>query len=140
MTNTTVLTENLKHIKAEGGQRSQNIGKIFRVAFTEAAGEVKAGTQTIRPFAKDLADVAAETAKFKGQEVSANVRKAFAETAVDEEDLATRLQLKIQAIFKALRDTLMSSWSRDTEVPVLPVEKETTAETHDGITVETPAA
>ncbi len=140
MTNTTILSENFKHIKAEGGQRSQKIGKIFRAAFTEAAAEVKAGTKTIRPFAKELADAAAETAKFKSQEVSVNVRKAFEETAVDEQDLATRIQLKLQAIFKAIRDTLLSSWSHEADAPVLPVEKETTADSHDGVTVETLAA
>ena len=137
MKNTTVISENFKHIKTEGGQRSQKIGKIFRAAFTEAAAEVKAGAETVRPLAKELADAATETAKFKGVEISANVRKAFSETAIDEQDLATRLQLKLQAILKALRDTLLSSWSPDAEAPVLPVEKDTTVENHNGVTVET---
>ncbi|MEO1591719.1 MAG: hypothetical protein AAFU71_10555 [Cyanobacteria bacterium J06632_22] len=140
MNNTTILSENLKQIKTEGGQRSQKIGQIFRAAFVEAAAEVKAGTQTVRPLAKDLADVATETARFKGQQVSTNVRKAFTETAVEEEDLATRLQLKLQAIIKAIRDTLLSSWNREADAPVLPVEKETGADSHDGVTVETLAA
>jgi len=133
------MSENFKHIKTESGQRTQKIGKIFRTAFSEAAAEVKAGAETVRPFAKEMADAAAETAKFKGQEVSTNVRQAFAETAVDEQDMATRLQLKIQAILKALRDTLLAGWNPETssEVTVLPVEKELAAEGHDGVTVET---
>ncbi|MEO0540586.1 MAG: hypothetical protein AAFZ80_06945 [Cyanobacteria bacterium P01_A01_bin.105] len=140
MTNTQMMSDNLKQIKTEGGQRSQQIGKIFRAAFTEAAAEVKAGGQTVRPLAKELADVVAETAKFKGQEVRENVRQAFTETAVDEKDFALRLQLKLTAIFKAIRDTLGTSWNRGAEASVLPVEKETAAETHSGVTVETLAA
>ncbi|MEL6139297.1 MAG: hypothetical protein AAFR42_18070 [Cyanobacteria bacterium J06628_6] len=134
------MNENLKQIKIEGGQRSQKIGKIFRAAFAEAATEVTAGTQTVRPLAKELANAVAETAKVKGQEVTVNVRKAFAETAVDEQDFAVRLQLKLQAIFKAIRETLLSKGRREADVaPVLPVEKETKAESHSGVTVETMA-
>ncbi|MEO0491329.1 MAG: hypothetical protein AAFZ49_17525, partial [Cyanobacteria bacterium J06659_2] len=97
MTNTQRITEHLRQLKTEGGQRSRKIGKIFREAFIEAATEVKAGTQTIHPITKDLAGVVAETAKLKGQEVSTNVRKAYAETAVDEQDQTTRWQLKLKA-------------------------------------------
>ncbi|MEO0824694.1 MAG: hypothetical protein AAFW84_06220 [Cyanobacteria bacterium J06635_15] len=137
MTNTQRITEHLRQLKTEGGQRSRKIGKIFREAFIEAATEVKAGTQTVRPITKDLASVVAETAKLKGQEVRTNVRKAYTETAVDEQDRTIRWQLKLKAIFKAIRDTLGSSWNRKAEAVTMPtVEKETSAESRDNVTID----
>ena len=67
-TNTKAVNENFEAIKTEGGQRSRKIATIFKSAFAEAIAEVKDGSTTVRPLAKDLAGNAVQIAKEKGQE------------------------------------------------------------------------
>ena len=50
-------------IRAEGGFRLKRIGKIFQSAFSAAQFEIKAGSETIAPFAKDLSSDAIGSVK-----------------------------------------------------------------------------
>ncbi len=114
MTHNQPMNDNFNAIKTEGGQRSKKVAAIFKSAFGEALEEVKAGATAVRPIAKDLAEQTAQTVREKGQEAYVNANKAARETAVLEKDLMTRLSLKLQAIIKAIRETLIAG-SQDAE-------------------------
>ena len=126
-TNTQVVNDNFEAIKAEGGRRSQKIADILKSAFSEAVTEVKDGTSTVRPLAKDLADNAVQVVKERGQEAYANAKKAAQETAIDEQDIITQFKLKLQAIVKAIKESLFTK-AQETE-PVAMIEQETEIQT-----------
>ena len=136
-TNTQAVNENFESIKAEGGRRTQKIADILKSAFSEAVTEIKDGTSTVRPLAKDLAGNAVQVVKERGQEAYVNARQAAQETATDETDIVTQFKLKLQAIVDAIKATLLGQ-SEDgaTEVVAL-VEKET--EVHTVVTVDSTA-
>lgn len=136
-TNTQAVNENFESIKAEGGRRSQKIADILKSAFSEAVTEIREGTSTVRPLAKDLAGNAVQVAKERGQEAYVNAKQAAKETATDETDIVTRFKLKLQAIVDALKATLLGQTEAGaTEVAIL-VEKE--AEVHTVVTVDSTA-
>ena len=126
-TNTQVVNDNFEAIKAEGGRRSQKIADILKSAFSEAVTEVKDGTSTVRPLAKDLADNAVQVVKERGQEAYTNAKKAAQETAIDEQDIITQFKLKLQAIVKAIKESLFAK-AQETE-PVVMIEQETEIQT-----------
>lgn len=128
-TNTQVINENFQSIKAEGGRRTQRIGDILKAAFSEAISEVKEGASTVHPLAKDLADNAVQVVKEKGQEAYVNAKQAAQETATDEKDIVTQFKLKLQAIVKAVKTTLLGK--------VKTADDETAAETVKLIEQET---
>lgn len=139
MTNTQAVNENFQSIKSEGGRRTQKIADIFKSAFSEAATEVKDGASTVRPLAKDLADNAVQVLKEKGQEAYVNAKQAAKETAVDEQDIITRLKLKLQAIVDAIKAALLNQ--TDSAESVALIEQETDilgreADSYTGVTVE----
>lgn len=136
MTNTQAINDNFQSIKSEGGRRTQKIADIFKVAFSEAATEVKAGATTVRPLAKDLAGNAVQVVKERGQEAYVNAKQAAQETAIDEQDVVTRLQLKLQAIINAIKATLFNQ-TEQTETTTL-IEPE--ADNHSVVTVDSSAA
>lgn len=123
--NTQAINENFQSIKTEGGQRTRKIASIFQEAFTEAFTEVKEGTSTVRPFAKDLADNTAQVVKEKGKAAYTSAKEAAQTTATDEKDVITRLALKLQAIVKAIKMTLFGQTEAATSEPVGLVEPAT---------------
>ena len=126
-TNTQAVNDNFEAIKAEGGRRSQKIVDILKSAFSETVTEVKDGTSTVRPLAKDLADNAVQVVKERGQEAYTNAKKAAQETAIDEQDIITQFKLKLQAIVKAIKESLFAK-AQETE-PVAMIEQETEIQT-----------
>ena len=106
-TNTQAVNENFETIKAEGGRRTQKIADILKSAFSEAVTEIKDGTSTVRPLAKDLAGNAVQVVKERGQEAYVNARQAAQETATDETDIVIQFKLKLQAIVDAIKATLL---------------------------------
>ncbi len=126
-TNTQVVNDNFEAIKAEGGRRSQKIADILKSAFSEAVTEVKDGTSTVRPLAKDLADNAVQVVKERGQEAYTSAKKAAQETAIDEQDIITQFKLKLQAIVKAIKESLFTK-AQETE-PVAMIEQDTEIQT-----------
>ncbi len=136
MTDTQVINENFQSIKAEGGRRTQKIADILKAAFSEAVTEVKEGTTTVRPLAKDLADHAVQVVKERGQEAYVNAKQAAQETATDEQDIVERFKLKLQAIVNAIKATLFNR-TEQTETAAL-IEQDT--ENHSVVTVDSSAA
>ncbi|MEM1242801.1 MAG: hypothetical protein AAGI45_23465 [Cyanobacteria bacterium P01_H01_bin.26] len=128
-TNTKAVNENFEAIKTEGGQRSRKIATIFKSAFAEAIAEVKDGSTTVRPLAKDLAGNAVQIAKEKGQEAYVNASKAAKETATEEQDVVAQLKLKLQAIIKAIKETLFAKDQEDEIETVTLLEQEAEADT-----------
>lgn len=121
--NTQAMNESFRSIKTEGGQRTRKIASIFQEAFTEAFTEVKEGTSTVRPFAKDLAGNTAQVVKEKGQAAYTSAKEAAQTTATDEQDVITRLALKLQAIVSAIKATLFSQADAASAKPVGLVEQ-----------------
>ena len=136
-TNTKAVNENFEAIKTEGGQRSRKIATIFKSAFTDAIAEVKDGSTTVRPLAKDLAGNAVQIAKEKGQEAYVNASKAAKETATEEQDIVAQLKLKLQAIIQAIRATLFAKGQEHEIETVTLLEQET--ETSTVVTVDSNA-
>ena len=136
MAKTQAVNENFQSIKAEGGRRTQKIAGILKTAFSEAITEVKEGTSTVRPLAKDLADNAVQVVKEKGQEAYVNARQAAQTTATDEKDIITRFKLKLQAIIDAIKSTLFAQ-APETATTMPLIEQETDG--HTVVTVDSTA-
>ncbi|MBX2863210.1 MAG: hypothetical protein KTR27_06610 [Leptolyngbyaceae cyanobacterium MAG.088] len=146
-TNVQAATDNFQSIKEEGGRRTQKIADILKSAFADAVTEVKEGTGSVRPLAKDLAGNAVDVVKEKGQEAYANAKQAAQDSGNDEKDIIARFKLKLQAIIDAVKATLFSPAEETEETePVALIEQETevhTVVTEDAattVTVETTAA
>ena len=132
-TNPKAVNENFEAIKTEGGQRSRKIATIFKSAFADAIAEVKDGSTTVRPLAKDLAGNAVQIAKEKGQEAYVNASKAAKETATEEQDVVAQLKLKLQAIIKAIKDTLFAKGQEQEVETVTLLEQEAETGTVDTV-------
>ena len=128
-TNAQAANDNFKSIKEEGGRRTQKIADILKAAFSEAVTEVKEGTGTVRPLAKDLAGNAVEVVKEKGQEAYENAKQAAQDTANDEKDIIARFKLKLQAIVDAIKATLFSQAETSEVEPTGLIEQETEVHT-----------
>lgn len=131
-TNNQAFSENFQSIKAEGGRRTQKIADILKSAFSEAVAEIKDGASTVRPLAKDLADNTVQVVKEKGQAAYVNAKQAAQETVTDEQDIITQFKLKLQAIIKAIKETLLANESEPETMAMLDQE----TDIHTVVTVD----